>query len=388
MSYRLTSFSAIIFGNGRITEGVAKSPDYLKFCAGFPSLRAIRHTSTYDFYAVDHIPNPPFRFHPLDSLDVCLPSALLESIPQVAIKPVSVDSLTLRSNEEFMLHLPGPFTNSEPDWLHNVVRQVKDVRQLNLHMALEDDMDRGSPYYSNLPQYDPFPGFWAADFPDLREVNIYFMTRYRSDVENPCDLVSPWFAIISSLLTIVKSQQRFQHFLTHFTPTIRHIRFFIQYPDPVDIIDYIRELPPTVLPHDRSLLASINRYFPTLEQLDAFLETVTAALPALESFEIKFDDERAHPPPLIHYSASIQHEERGKTVVPVITKHIRTIDGTGMTWLVEGAAEMMGIGMDPAGMGGMGEWGFEDGFDDDDFGVEGVELLEWEERDEPDEWGF
>lgn len=187
----LSPCSAIIFGNGRITEGVAKSPDYLTFCAGFPSLRAIRHTTSYDFYVVDHIPNPPFQFHPLASLDVHLPSALIEDIPkEITVEPVSVDSLTLRSHEEFMLHLPGPFTNSEPDWLHNVVRQVKDVRQLNLHMGLEDDMDRGSPYYSSLPQYDPFPGFWARDFPVLEEVNIYFVTRYRSDGENPCDLVS------------------------------------------------------------------------------------------------------------------------------------------------------------------------------------------------------
>lgn len=188
---QLTLRRAMIFGNGLITEGVAKSPDYAKFCIGFPSLHAIRHAGTYDFYAVDHIPNPPLRFHSLDSLDVCLPSALLEDIPEeVSVQPVSVDSLTLRSNEEFMLHLPGPFTNCKPDWLHNVVRQVKDVRQLNLHMALEDDMDRSSPYYSRLPQYDPFPGFWPQDFPDLREVNVYFVTRYRSDVDNPCDLVS------------------------------------------------------------------------------------------------------------------------------------------------------------------------------------------------------
>lgn len=188
---QLTPRRAIIFGNGLITEGVAKSPDYVKFCVGFPSLRAIRHACTYDFYAVDHIPNPAFRFHALDSLDVYLPSALLEDVPgDEAVHPVSVDSLTLRSNEEFMLHLPGPFTDCKPDWLHNVVRQVKDVRQLNLHMALEDDMDRSSPFYSRLPQYDPFPGFWPQDFPDLREVNVYFVTRYRSDVDNPCDLVS------------------------------------------------------------------------------------------------------------------------------------------------------------------------------------------------------
>lgn len=88
-----------------------------------------------------------------------------------------------------MLHLPGPFTNSEPDWLHNVVRQVKNVQQLNLHTGLEDDADRWSPYYSNLPTHDPFPGFRKEDFPDLQELNVYFTTRYRSDEENPCDLV-------------------------------------------------------------------------------------------------------------------------------------------------------------------------------------------------------
>lgn len=183
---------------------------------------------------------------------------------------------------------------------------------------------------------------------------------------------------------MTSSQQRFQHFLTHFTPTIRHIRFFVQYPDPGDIIDYIRDLPPTVLPHDRSLLASINRYFPTLEQLDSFLETVAVALPELESFEIKFDDERAHPPPLIRYAASIQHEERGKTVVPVITAHTRTIDGEAMAWLVESAAELMGIGMDPMGMGG---WG--DEFDDEAFEREMFEgILDGDGPDEADAWEF
>jgi hypothetical protein len=178
-----------------MTEGVAKSPDYVSFCAMFPQLRAIRHTTSYDYYIVDHVPNEPFRFHSLDSLDIHLPSALVEDVPgDIPVEPVSVTSLTLRSHEEFMLHLPGPFTDSEPDWLHNVVRQVKDVQQLNLHTGLEDDTDRLSPYYSNLPTYDPFPGFRKEDFPDLQELNIYFTTRYRNDDENPCDLVScPWY---------------------------------------------------------------------------------------------------------------------------------------------------------------------------------------------------
>lgn len=358
--------SAIIFGNFRMTEGVAKSPDYLSFCAMFPQLRAIRHTTSYDYYIVDHVPNPPFRFHPLDSLDIHLPSALVEDVPgDIPVEPVSVTSLTLRSHEEFMLHLPGPFTDSEPDWLHNVVRQVKDVQQLNLHMGLEDDADRWSPYYSNLPSYDPFPGFRKEDFPDLQELNIYFTTRYRSDEENPCDLVSCAKLSLDILLMChIPPQQRFTHFLTHFAPTIRHIRFFVQYPDPVDIIEYIRSLPPGILPHDRSLLASINRYFPTLEQIDTFLNKIAEAIPALQTFDLKFDDERAHPPSLIHYSASIQREEKGSAMVPVITTHARAIDGEGMAWLVESAAELMGIGMDPAGLGFGGGWG--DALDEDD----------------------
>lgn len=118
------------------------------------------------------------------------------------------------------------------------------------------------------------------------------------------------------------------------------------------------------------------------------METIAAALPALQSFEITFDDELAHPPPLIHYAANIQHEERGKIVVPVITAHTRTIDGEGMSWLVESAAELMGIGMDPAGMG-MGGWGFGDEFDEDDFAGDVPEdFFDEEEQDEPEEWEF
>lgn len=77
---------------------------------------------------------------------------------------------------------------------------------------------------------------------------------------------------------------------------------------------------------------------------------------------MQFDDERAHPPPLIHYSATIHREEKGTAVVPVITTHVRAVDGESMAWLVESAAELMGIGMDPAGMGGV--WG--DDLDEDD----------------------
>jgi hypothetical protein len=158
----------------------------------------------------------------------------------------------------------------------------------------------------------------------------------------------------------------------------------VQYPDAGDIIEYIRELPPTILPHDRSLLASINRYFPTLEQLDAFLETIATALPQLESFEVKFDDERAHPPPLIHYAASIQRDEAGKTVVPVITAHTRKIDGEAMAWLVDSAAELMGISLHPPGL-----WGWEDEFDDETFERELFEgVPDGDGQDEADEWNF
>lgn len=79
---------------------------------------------------------------------------------------------------------------------------------------------------------------------------------------------------------------------------------------------------------------------------------------------MKFDDERAHPPPLIHYSASIQREDKGSAVVPVIETHVRAVDGESMAWLVDSAAELMGIGMDPAGMGLGGVWG--DDLDEDD----------------------
>lgn len=189
MTDTVISCRAIIFGDGRTTEGVAKSPDYNPFCSTFPEVRAIRHTSSYDFY-VEHIPNPPFRSHALDSLDVRLPSALLESVAEdKAVQPVSVHSLTLRSCDVFMLRVPDPWIPCKLEWLHNVVRQVKDVRQLNLHTGLEDDVDEDWPTYSRLPKYDPFLGFRKEDFVGLDSLNIYFETRYRKDRENPCDFV-------------------------------------------------------------------------------------------------------------------------------------------------------------------------------------------------------
>ncbi|KAJ9094081.1 hypothetical protein QFC21_006182 [Naganishia friedmannii] len=335
---------AIIFGNGRCTEGVAKSPDYQSFCASFPQLRAIRHTSSYDFYVVDHVTNPPFRSHALNSLDVHLPSALLESIdPPKKVQPISVNSLTLRSYDEFMLHLPGPFTSSKPDWLHNVVRQVKDVRQLSLHTGLEDDADKDWPGYDKLPKYDPFPGFLKEDFVGLETLNVYFETRYRKDAENPCDL------------------HLWTHFLTHFVPTIRHVRFLIQYPDIDEFVETIQNLKANDLPPDRGLTGAMNRYFPTLDQIDTLVEKAAAAIPALQTFEFKFDDRRAHPPPLIHYFATIQREEDGTASKTDIVKHVRTVDGETMSWLVESVAELMGLG----GMrGGNGGGGWSDEFDE------------------------
>ncbi|KAJ9111476.1 hypothetical protein QFC22_006503 [Naganishia vaughanmartiniae] len=347
---------AIIFGNGRITEGVAKSPDYQSFCSSFSELRAIRHTSSYDFYAVEHIPNPVFTFHTLNSLDVHLPSALLESTTAPTTKkvqPISVHSLTLRSYDEFMLHLPGPFTTSPAEWLHNVVRQVKDVRQLNLHTGLEDDADKDYPGYNKLPKYEPFPGFWKEDFVGLEELNIYFETRYRKDAGNPCDL------------------QLWTHLLTHFVPTIRHVRFFIQYPDIDEISETIQQLRPNDLPADRDLTGAISRYFPTLEQIEVMVEKAAQAIPALQTFEVKVDDRRAHPPPLIHYSATIQRDELGgaKTRTNIV-KHIRTVDGETMSWLVESVAELLGLGgmMDGYGGDGRGGEGWSDEFDELDEG--------------------
>ncbi|KAJ9114968.1 hypothetical protein QFC24_007084 [Naganishia onofrii] len=340
---------AIIFGNGRITEGVAKSPDYQSFCNNLPHLCAIRHTSSYDYYVNNHIPLPPFKFHALNSLDVHLPSPLLETPPPATKhqQPISVHSLTLRSYEEFMLHLPGPFTSSKPDWLHDLVRQFKDVRQLNLHTGLEDEDDQNWPGYDKLPKYDPFPGFWKEDFVGLESLNVYFETRYRKDADNPCDL------------------QRWTHFLTHFVPTIRHIRFFIQYPELDEIAETIQHLRPANMPQDRGLTNTINRYFPTLEQIDTLVEKAAAAIPSLQTFELKFDDRRSHPPPLIHYSATVQREEKGKQTRTNIVKHMRTIDGDTMSWLVESVAELLGLGGMVGGGFGGGRGG--GGWSDDEF---------------------
>ncbi|KAJ9103628.1 hypothetical protein QFC19_004203 [Naganishia cerealis] len=272
--------------------------------------------------------------HALDSLDVHLPSALLESVDEDKVAPpISVHSLTLRSYDESMLHLPGPFVMSKLDWLHNVVRQVKDVRQLNLHTGLEDDADENWPTHSRLPKYDPFPGLRKEDFVGLESLNVYFETRYRKDGENPCDF------------------QLWTHFLTHFAPTIRHIRFFIQYPELDEIAEHIQELDPADLPQDRSVTDCIKRYFPTLDQIDTLLEKTAEAIPALQTFEMKFDDRRAHPPPLIHYSATVQEEERNAKSGTGIVKHIRTVDAETMSWFIESVAELLGLG------GAMGDFG-------------------------------
>lgn len=89
-----------------------------------------------------------------------------------------------------MMQMPGPYTISKRDWIHNVVRQVKDVRQVNLPLQLEDEKDRQGPYNSKLPTYEPFPGFQQEDFPDLQALQVCFMTRYRIKPEEACDLVS------------------------------------------------------------------------------------------------------------------------------------------------------------------------------------------------------